>query len=189
MKKILFLVAIAVAVVGCKAKQAVSATGEVEVVKLCADYKTDKTAMRATANAVSPNMQNATDKAVAIARRELATSMGATIQRVLERFESSYEKGEAADFASRTKDLSRQVSDQLIVGIVIACDKVTKSTGADGKTMYRAYVAVEIDNNEVLENLKKQLENAISQDEKLRTDFEYEQFKQTFYEELEKLEK
>ena len=86
MKKILFLMVIAVAAIGCKAKQAVSATSEVEVVKLCADYKTDKTALRATANAVSPNMQNATDKAVAIARRELATSMGATIQRVLERF-------------------------------------------------------------------------------------------------------
>ena len=63
MKKILFLMVIAVAAIGCKTKQAVSATSEVEVVKLCADYKTDKTALRATANAVSPNMQNATDNA------------------------------------------------------------------------------------------------------------------------------
>jgi hypothetical protein len=183
MKKILFLVVIAIVTLGCKTKQVMSTSGEVEVVKLCADYKSDKTAMRATANAISPNMQNATDKAVAIARRELATSMSATIQRVWERFETSYEKDTDADFLSRTKDMTRQASNELVTGSVIVCDKVTKSTDANGKTIYHAYVAVEIGNDELL----KRLETAVSKDDKLRVDFEFENFKKTFYEEMEKL--
>ncbi len=189
MKKILFLIIVVAATVGCKSKQVLGTSNEVEVVKYCAEYKTDKSAIRATANAVSPNMQNATDKAVAIARRELGSSVNVTIQRVLERFESSYEKNEAADFASRTKDLSRQVTDQMIVGSYIVCDKITKTTDQDGKVMYRAYVALEIDNGEIFKNLEKHLETVISQDDKLRTDFEYEKFKEVFYEEMAKLDK
>lgn len=189
MKKILFLVAIAVVATGCKTKQVMSTTNEVEVVVPCAEYKTDKTAMRATASAVSPNIQNAKDKAVAAARRELATMLSASVQRVLESFSSSYDTDDAASFASRTKDLSRQVTDQTVVGSFILCDKVTKSTSRDGKVTYHAYVALELGTEEILKNVQTQLEKAVSQDDKLRTDFEYEKFKEVFYEEMAKLDK
>lgn len=189
MKKILFLVAIAVVATGCKTKQVMSTTNEVEVAVPCAEYKTDKTAMRATASAVSPNIQNAKDKAVAAARRELATMLSASVQRVLESFSSSYDTDDAASFASRTKDLSRQVTDQTIVGSFILCDKVTKSTSRDGKVTYHAYVALELGTEEILKNVQTQLEKAVSQDDKLRTDFEYEKFKEVFYEEMAKLDK
>ena len=104
MKKILFLLVIAMVAVGCKTKQVMSTANEVEVLVPCAEFKTDKTAMRATATAVSPNLQNAKDKAIAAARRELATMLGASVQRVLEAFASSYDMDEAASFAGHTKD-------------------------------------------------------------------------------------
>ena len=189
MKKILFLLVIAMVAVGCKTKQVMSTANEVEVLVPCAEFKTDKTAMRATATAASPNMQNAKDKAIAAARRELATMLGASVQRVLESFASSYDMDEAASFAGHTQDLSRQVTDQTVVGSFVLCDKVTKSTSRDGKVTYHAYVAIELGSEEILKNVQAQLEKSISLDEKLMTNFEYETFKKVFYEEMEKLEK
>lgn len=186
MKKVIVMMAVALAVISCgsQKKVATPVAGEVEVSVPCAEFKTDATTMRATGSAISPNMQNAKDKALAAARRELATSLGLKLDRVLEVYGSSYDKDEAADFIGRTKDLSRQITSQVLTGSVIACDKMTRSTDANGKVVYHSYVAVEIANAELLESLKDQTEAAISNDEKLRTDFDYEQFKAVYEAEM-----
>ncbi len=187
MKKVLCVLAATLVMVSCGGKKVAPTKGEVEVVVPCKEFKTDKTTLRANANAISPNMQNATDKALAAARRELATSIETSMQRVLENFSSSYDLDEAADFRARTKDLSRMVVNQKLRGSVAVCDKVTRSEDKDGRIVYHAYVAVELTSNELMEALLDNTKKAISDSEKLRTDFEYEQFKKTFDAEMDKL--
>ena len=63
------------------------------------------------------------------------------------------------------------------------CDKVTKTENKEG-VMYHAYVALELTSNEFLEALTQESNKRISNDEKLRTDFELEKFKKVFEEEM-----
>lgn len=187
MKKVLVVMAAALVMISCGGKKVAPTKGEVEVNVPCKEFKTDKNTLRANGNAISPNMQNATDKALAAARREMATSIEASIQRVLETFSSSYDLDNQADFRARTKDLARNVVNQKLQGSVPVCDKVTKSTDKEGNVMYHGYVAIELTTNELMESLLNNTKKAISDSEKLRTDFEYEQFKKTFEEEMSKL--
>lgn len=185
MKKLVIfsLAAVALLATGCKTDTAVK--GEQEVTVLCSEFKSDKQAIRATASAVSPNMQNAKEKALAAARRELATSISTSINRVVETFSSSYDDEAAASFQARTKDLAQQVTTQTISGSILECDKLTKTVNKDGSVVYRSYVAVALSNDKIMEIVEKQLQTNVSDESKTRTDFEYEKFKETYYKALE----
>ena len=183
MKKVLLIMAAALVMVSCGNKKATPVTGEVEVNVPCKEFKTDKKTLRANGNAISPNMQNATDKAIAAARREMATSVEAVIKRVTETYASSYDLDDAADFRGKVQDRARIVTNQTLRGSVPVCDKVTKVEDKDG-VMYHAYVALELTTNEFIEELTKETNKRISDDEKLRTDFELEKFKKVFEEEM-----
>jgi hypothetical protein len=185
MKKVLWILAAVLVMLSCGSVE-VSAKKEKKV-KIPCHQLTNKQTLRANGNAVSPNMQNATDKAIAAARRELATSIEATINRVLEDFSSSYDVNEQADFRSRTKDLSRTVVSQKLQGSILSCSEMRQVKEKGGKITYHAYVTIELTSNELLDNLLANTKKAISDSEKLRTDFEYEQFKKTFDEEMAKL--
>ena len=183
MKKVLLIMAAALVMVSCGNKKVAPTKGEVEVNVPCKEFKTDKKTIRANGNAISPNMQNATDKALAAARREMATSVESVVKRVVETYASSYDLDNAADFRSKMQDMARIVTNQTLRGSVPVCDKVTKVEGKDG-VMYHAYVALELTSNEYLEALTQETNKRISDDEKLRTDFELEKFKKVFEEEM-----
>lgn len=185
MRRVSLILAAVLVMLSCGSFEA-SARKEKKVKIPCHEL-TDKKTLRASANAISPNMQNATEKAVASARKELATSIEATVQRVLEDFASSYDVDNAADFRSRTKDLARTVVNQKLQGSVISCSEMREKKEKGGKIMFHAYVTVELTSNELMENLLNNTKKAISDSEKLRTDFEYEQFKKTFDAEMDKL--
>jgi hypothetical protein len=59
------------------------------------------------------------------------------------------------------------------------CIKTTKSLST-GK--YKTYIAIELGSQELIQNLSE----ILSSDEVLKVDYNYEKFKQTFYDELEK---
>lgn len=184
-KLVIFSIAVvALLATGCKSKST-AVKGEQEVTVLCSEFKTDKQAIRSTASAVSPNMQNAKDKALAAARRELATSVSTAINRVVETFASSYDDEAAASFQARTKDLAQQVTTQTISGSILECDKLTKTVNKDGSVVYRSYVAVSLGNNKILDIVEQQFKTTVSDESKARTDFEYEKFKETYYKALE----
>lgn len=188
MKKVVLLALATVALLatGCKSKKVVTPNqGEVEVTVLCSEFKTDKSAIRSSASAVSPNMQNAKDKALAAARRELATSVSTTLNRVVETFSSSYDQEAAASFEARTKDLAQQVTSQTINGSIVECDKITKTVNKDGSVVYRSYVAVALGSDKIMDIVERQFKTNVTEEEKLHTDFEYEQFKDTYYKALE----
>lgn len=69
-----------------------------------------------------------------------------------------------------------EVVNQTLTGVRTLCQKTTMSP--DGK--YKSYVAIELAGNDVATAVA----TSISNDEKLRTDFEYEKFKDVFEQEM-----
>lgn len=127
-------------------------------------------------------MQQARSQAANAARSELAAQVSATIQRVVDNYTSEYVTGAESDFRQRLQDLSRTVINQLLVGTPITCEGTMPSTSIQGATI--CYACVELTGKSVMDEIAKK----VSDDEKLRTDFEYEKFKKVLEEEMSKLQ-
>ena len=112
------------------------------------------------------------------ARQELARIMKTKIESVIEDYSSTYIDGDAQDFKQSVKDLSRSVVDQNVTGAIPVKEWSEKM---EKGTMF--YSCVELSSNNVLTEIKEKVSN----DAKLRTDFEYEKFKQVFDKEMEKM--
>lgn len=113
------------------------------------------------------------------ARQELATMMQATVERVIDDYASTYIDGDAQDFKESVKELSRTIVNQTVKGAVPAVPGWSEKQ--EKGTMY--FVCLEISADNLVEEIKEKVSN----DAKLRTDFEYEKFKQVFDKEMQKL--
>ena len=127
-------------------------------------------------------IQQARSMAANAARAELATQVTATVKRVVDNYTSEYISGEKSDFNQRVQDLARTVVNQLLVGTPIVCEGTMPGSTA-GNTI--CFACVELTGKSVLDGIA----NKIGNDEKLRTDFEYEKFKKVLEEEMSKMEK
>ena len=185
MKKVFLFVAIALLSVGCASKkedkQQEAYKGDVSVTVPCSgkDYQSNSKTFRSLGMGFSTDMQIARSKALQNARAELATQINATIKRVVDNYASSYQMGEEEEAKSKFQDLSRTVVNRELGGTIVICDETTRTP--EGK--FRCYIVVELGGPEVAEKVA----NAVKADDKLRIDYEYEKFKQTFDEEMNKL--
>ncbi len=125
-------------------------------------------------------IQQARKMAANAARTELATMVNATVKRVIDDYSSEYISGENNDFNQRLQDISRTVVNQLLTGTPITCE-VQVPGSQPGNII--CYACVELTGKSVLDAIASQISN----DEKLRTDFEYEKFKKVLEEEMSKL--
>ena len=107
-------------------------------------------------------MQQARSMAANAARTQLAAQVSATVKSVVDNYTSEYITGENSEFNQRVQDISRTVVNQLLVGTPVICEG-TMPGSTPGNT------------------------SKIGNDEKLRTDFEYEKFKKVLEEEMSKL--
>ena len=76
-------------------------------------------------------------------------------------------------------DLARTVVDQQLSGAITACDRLTQK--ADGN--YVSYIAIELSGADLVSKYNERL----SQDERIRAEYNYEKFKETFEAEMDKL--
>lgn len=186
MKKIkfLFYVLVMVLVYSCgSSKSAVGVQGDKLINVPCSgeDFNTNKEYFRANMTSLSTDMSMAKSKALTLARGELATAVNAEMKRVLDSYRSSYQVGESEEMKGKTEDMIRTVVSQQLSDTKIICEKMMKTE--DGK--YRSYVAIEMAKGSILKGINDQLKN----DDKIRTDFEYEKFKKVFEEEMSKIDK
>ena len=113
-------------------------------------------------------IQQARSMAANTARKELAAMIEATIKRVVDDYTSEYIDGENSEFKQRVQDISRTVIQQKVNGTPPTCEG-TMPASTPGKS--------------VLDDIASK----INDDEKLRTDFEYEKFKKVLEDEMSKL--
>jgi len=169
----------AVVISGCKSKQPMP-EGEKEVVVPCSgpDYFTNNKVFRA--NSIGESMDQVTSKKKALtnARNELAQSIQTTVKTVTESYTNSREMNRREELEQRFEQLNREVVDQTLQGVRTICEKLVQTKEGN----YKTYVAVELS----AEELVKQYNERLSKDERLKIDYDYEKFKQTFDEEMAK---
>lgn len=180
MKKLSLLVCAALLgmfVVSCGSSKEVAKAPEGE----CNECISTKDAIRAEGSFMAQyenQIPKAKQAARNNARQELARIMNTKIESVIEDYSSTYVDGDAQDFRQSVKDLSRSVVSQNVTGAVPVKEWSEKMKSG---TMY--YSCVELSANSILEQIKEKVSN----DSKLRTDFEYENFKKVFDQEMQKM--
>lgn len=151
--------------------------------KVCPDCKATTDVFRYLGQHVASSdrqIQQARSQAATKARAELATMVSATVKRVVDNYTSEYITGADSDYRERLQDISRTVVSQLLVGTPVTCEEQVASS-TPGNTI--CYACVELTGKSVLDGIASKVSN----DEKLRTDFEYEKFKKVLEEEMSKL--
>ena len=79
----------------------------------------------------------------------------------------------------RFEQLNREIVEQKLTGVRTLCEKLMRT---DNGT-YKTYIAIELSADELVATYNERL----SKDERLRIDYDYEKFKETFEKEMEKM--
>ncbi len=171
-------------VVSCKSNQVAkqpTPANEVEVIIPCSgtDFFTTAQAFRANSIGESSDQVVAKKKAMTNARAELAASIQTTVKTVTDNYINSREFNNVEEIEERFESLNREVVNQEISGTKVICEKNTRT--AEGR--YKSYLALELSADQLVSAYNERL----SKDDRLKIDYDYEKFKKTFEEEMEKM--
>lgn len=158
--------------------------GETEVKVMCSgpEFFTDNKVFRANALGESMDQATAKKKAMSNARADLAAAINTRVKSVIDNYVNSREMQNREEIGERYEALAREVVDQQLTGTKTICEKMMK-VNATGN--YKCYVAIELSAQELLAAYNQRL----SSDERLRIDYDYEKFKETFEKEMERMKK
>jgi hypothetical protein len=166
---------------GCKKKEEVVQTpeGEVLINEFCAGPEYFSTDEFFRSNGLGESMDQATarKRAMSNARADLASSISTTVKGTIDNYVNSREFNNREEVEERFEGLTREVINQQLNGVKTICQKAVRVT-ANGN--YKYYVALELSGQDMLGAMNQRLSN----DERLRIDYDYEQFKQTFEQEM-----
>ncbi len=185
MKRIVLVLAVAGLLgVSCSKKVTVP-QGETEVIVPCSgpEYRTNNKYLRASAVGLSGDMNMAKKKALTEVSAQLASSMNQLVERVAINYGNSYQVGEIEEGKSKFEDMAKIVVKEKLSGLRIICEKAMRTS--EGK--YKVYVAAELAGDELMEGINSKVSKSLSNDTKLRIDYDYEKFKKVFEEEMGKL--
>lgn len=167
----------------CKSKKKVVTNSEVgqilEDLPCEGSGKSDKKYFRAFSMATSSDLSLSKEKALLLAKQRLVTLIESNTKSVTDRYVNEREMGSASEFEQKFENLTREVADETISNIVVACEK--SSVLADRK--YRSFVAIEVSK----EDLLNKLNNRISSDAKLQIDYDKKKYEDIFNEEMSKM--
>ena len=172
-----------VSLLACNSNKGLSVEdqGEVLIEQYCSEdkYFSDRNNFRGNAIGESSDQMTAKKKARSNAQSELAKSISSTMKIVGDNYVSSSEFNNKEEVTETFNEMSRTVVDEQLQGVITICEKMTKTS--QGK--YKCYMALEI----AAEKLASKYHERLSKDEKLRADYNYEKFKETFEKEMEKM--
>ena len=165
---------------GCKGNKETASTpetrGEVRIVEYCSgpDYLTNGEYFRASATGTSPQREIAKKIARHNAEATLARAVEATVEIVAENQATQLGFGTTEEATSKFNELSRTIVNKKLTGAITICQELTMTE--DKK--YIAYLAVELSGAE----LANAYVEGLKQEERIRADYNYDQFKETFEE-------
>lgn len=168
---------------GCKKNKEIQAPpeGEVLINEYCSteEFFSDTEFFRSNGIGESMDQATAKKKALSNARADLASSISTTIKGTIDNYVNSREFNNREELEERFEGLTREVINQELQGTKTICQKAVKVTQTGN---YKYYVALELSGQDLITAMNSR----ISQDERLRIDYDYEKFKETFNEEMEK---
>lgn len=140
------------------------------------EFQSDKEHFRFSDFAESTDYSLAKDKAYNRVKTGLAGMISTKVKAMTDNYVKNYVQDGGEEVKNRYESISRQVINQQLNGLRVICEKAGE---IDGK--YRYFICMELTGDDILNDLAKK----ISDDSKLRTDFEYEKFKNEFSKEME----
>ena len=178
--------ALAVVVSGCKSKEKAASTkdqGETLIEVYCSgpEFQSNNEFFRANQVGESVDQATAKKKAMSNARAELAAAIETQVKGVIDNYVNSREMNNLEEAEERFESLTREVINQKLNGVKTICEKTTKTSSGN----YKTYIALELAGDELMNAMNERL----SQDDKLKIDYDYEQFKKTFDAEMDKMAK
>ncbi len=187
LKQTLGLGAIALCLVfgaySCKSKEKVATNTEVgqilEDMPCEKDGRSDKNYFRAFSMATSSDLSLSKEKALLLAKQRLVTLIQSNTKSVTDRYVNEREVGSASEFEQKFENLTREVADQTISNIVVACEK--SSVMPDKK--YRSFIAIEVSKEDLLNGMN----DRISKDAKLQVDYDKKKYEEIFNQEMDKM--
>ena len=155
-------------------------TGEILINEYCSgsEYKSTSEAFRATATGESMDRETAKKKARSNAQTELAKTISSTMKVVGDNYVNSTEFNNKEEVTETFQEMARTVVDQELRGALEICEKLTQR----GDGVFVSYVAIELSGQKIADSYSK----GLSQNEKIKADYNYEKFKDTFEKEMEK---
>lgn len=152
----------------------------IEVYCTGSGFQSDKHFFRASAIGESLDQMVSKKKAGVNARAELSSLISSTIKGTIDNYVNSNEVNNVEQVEERFEGLTREVINQQLSNIRVICEKQTRTSG----NKYKTYIALEMS----AEDLEKTISNKLSQNDKLKVDFDYNKFKETYEAEMQKLE-
>jgi len=167
---------------GCKSKKVTDVKNETLIEVYCSgpDYRSDKNNFRANATGESTDMEIARKKATSNCKAALAGQIQTVIKGTTDNYVNSREFNNVEEVEERFEALNREVINQQLNNVRTICEKITQTK----QGTYKCYMAIEMS----VDALEEAMNNRLSRDQRLKVDYDYEKYKETFDKEMEKLE-
>lgn len=183
--RLLLIPAIAVlALTSCKSKKATPIQKETGAVEISVpfsskEYRSDENYFRSKQSGRSPSDATAKKIAMQSARAEMASNINATVKRVTDQYTNQRTVGNTMEFENKFEELSREVVNLEMSNVKEIGEKLFKE--ADGSYTY--WIALEANKKEVFDKIDAKISN----DAKLKLDYDKQKFQQIFDAEMKKL--
>ncbi len=166
----------------CRSKEAtVKPAGEVDVFDPCSgsEYFSDENYIRSNSMANSPNQQMSKRMARNAAFEEMAGFLNAAVSGVFDSYARQVGIDNITEYNERVENRILVAVDEQISGSRTICERQTR---LDNGT-FNTYIALELPISSLLDTIDQR----IKQDDELRLEYNYENFKRTFDQEMERL--
>ena len=171
---------LALAFTGWKGEKETTSTpdsrGEVRIVEYCSgpEFLTNGEYFRASATGSSPQREIAKKIARQNAEATLARAVEATIEIVAENQATQLGFNTTEEATSKFNELSRTIVNKKLTGAITICQELTMAEGSK----FIAYLAIELSG----QNIADAYVDGLKQEERIRAEYNYDQFKDTFEE-------
>ncbi len=182
--KLLLLPALALlAITGCKSKktpiQKETGATEISVPFSTKEYRSDENFFRAKQVGKSPDLATAKKIAFQNAKSEMAGNIQSMIKRVTDQYTNQRSVGNSQEYENKFEELAREVVNMQLSNVKEIGEKIFKEP--DGAFSY--WIAIEANKKEVFEKMDQKISN----DSKLKLDYDKQKFQQIFDAEMKKL--
>ena len=141
------------------------------------EYRSDADYYRAVQSGVSPEQSMAKKIAMQNARQEIAAAVQTDIATVMENYAKSQKlpSQTARSYEERVTELTYAIVKQSVSGMTLVDEKLFKEAND-----YRHYVCMQLSKSD----MKQHVLDVMQKDEKLMSDFEFDQFKKLYEQKL-----
>jgi hypothetical protein len=184
--KLLAIPAFALLVItGCKSKKAVSVAKQEGLIEITTpfdskEYRSDEEHFRSKQSGKSPDLATAKKIAYQNARAEMASNINAIVKRVTDQYTNQRTVGNTQEFENKFEELSREVVN-LEMSNVKELGQKTFQDPSD--KAYIVWIALEANKKSVFDKIDAKISN----DGKLKLDYDKQKFQQVFDAEMKKM--